>query len=93
MVVIRLFRVGTHKRPQYRIVAMDNRRPRQGRYLESLGSYDPRGGEAARIDQAGIDRWVARGAQLSDTVRSLLRRQRRAEASAAPAEVSAPAES
>ncbi len=82
MVVIRLFRTGTHKRPQYRIVAIDERRPRQGRFLENLGTYDPRGGRGAQLDRAGIDRWVARGARMSDTVRSLVRREQRSQAPA-----------
>ena len=43
MVKIRLFRTGTRKRPMYRIVAMDHRKQRQGRTLEQLGTYDPRG--------------------------------------------------
>jgi small subunit ribosomal protein S16 len=82
MVKIRLFRTGARKRPSYRVVAIDSRRARQGRFLENLGTYDPSGREPARLDTEAIERWVARGAQLSDTVRSLLKRQRRAGAEA-----------
>ena len=90
MVVIRLFRTGTRKRPQYRIVAIDERRPRQGRFLENLGTHDPRGGRGTQLNQPGIDRWVARGARMSETVRSLVRRQQRLQAPAG--EVAKPAE-
>ena len=84
MVKIRLFRTGTRKRPHYRIVAIDHRAKRQGRTLEQLGTYDPRGGGAVTLREGAIDRWVERGAQMSDTVASLLRRHRR-EAAAAEA--------
>ena len=76
MVKIRLFRTGAKKRPSYRIVAIESRRPRQGRTLEILGTYDPRVGWSTRLDIDKIDAWVARGAQLSDTVRSLVRKKR-----------------
>lgn len=83
MVKIRLFRTGTTKRPLYRIVAMDSRRARQARFIESLGTYDPRGGGAATLRREAIEEWVGKGAQLSDTVRSLLRRDRDAARAAA----------
>jgi len=70
---------------------MDSRRKRQGRVLQTLGTYDPRGGGAVRCDEASLERWVSRGAQLSDTVRSLIRRQRRVAArSASPPQAPAP---
>lgn len=84
MVKIRLTRQGTKKRPFYRIVAMDERKPRQGRPLEFLGTFDPCA-EPERIDvQAdAVQAWVAKGAQLSPTVASLIRRaEKRAAASA-----------
>jgi len=84
MVKIRLQRGGAKKRPHYRIVAIDERRQRDGRALQFLGTYDPRRGpEGSRVDQEAIASWVARGAQLSDTVRSLLK-QARTQAPAAP---------
>ena len=85
MVKIRLYRTGSRKRPQYRIIAIDSRAKRQGRCLESLGTYDPSGPGGVALNEVAIERWISRGAQLSDTVRSLLRRQRRAgEAAATP---------
>jgi small subunit ribosomal protein S16 len=84
MVKIRLFRTGTTKRPMYRIVAMDHRRRRQGRTLEQLGTYDPRGGGTVTLREEALDKWLANGAQTSDTVASLLRRRRREAAQAAP---------
>lgn len=83
MVKIRLQRGGAKKRPFYRIVALDQRRQRDGRALEFLGTYDPQGEPATiQLDHAGIQAWVDKGAQLSDTVRSLLK-QSPAEAAAA----------
>ena len=77
MVKIRLFRTGTRRRPMYRIVAMDQRKRRQGRTLEQLGTYDPRGGGTVTLREQSLERWLSRGAQTSDTVASLLRRHRR----------------
>lgn len=86
MVKIRLYRTGTRKRAMYRIVAIDERRARQGRPLETLGTYDPRkpGQGEVSIKLDAFDRWVEKGAQVSDTVKSLVRRSR--EQAAAPAE-------
>jgi len=75
MVKIRLQRGGAKKRPFYRIVALDERRQRDGRALEFLGTYDPKVDPALiQLDHAGIQAWVDKGAQLSDTVRSLLKK-------------------
>ena len=75
MVKIRLSRAGAKKRPFYRIVALDERRQRDGRALEFLGTYDPKFEPAMiNLDHAGIQAWVDKGAQLSDTVRSLLKK-------------------
>jgi len=75
MVKFRLQRGGAKKRPFYRIVALDERRQRDDRALQFLGTYDPKADPAEiRIDVAGVQAWVDRGAQLSDTVRSLLKR-------------------
>lgn len=94
MVKIRLFRIGTTKRPYYRVVAIDSRRARNGRVLETLGTYDPRGGggvTAIKLDK--VQAWVDKGAQLSDTVRSLVKQTRREQAeSPAPAEAAPAAE-
>lgn len=80
MVKIRLARTGSTKRPFYRIVAIDQRKQRQGRVLEILGTYDPRGGGGAVIKNAAVEQWIQKGAQPSDTVRSILRRQKLAAA-------------
>ncbi len=85
MVRIRLFRTGTTKRPMYRIVAMDQRRQRQGRVLEVLGTYQPRQDSEVSVKLDALDRWLDRGAQMSDTVATLIKRYRKAEA-AEPAE-------
>jgi small subunit ribosomal protein S16 len=93
MVKIRLFRTGTTKRPMYRVVVVDSRRKRQGRVLQTLGTYDPHGGALVTLDDAALELWVGRGAQVSDTVRTLILKHRKAapEAGAAAEEV-APAE-
>ncbi len=75
MVAIRLTRVGRRKRPVYRVVVADSRSPRDGRFIEVLGSYDPLSNPPKfRIDQERTDYWVSSGAVMSDTVKSLCRR-------------------
>lgn len=72
---IRLRRVGRKKTPVYRIVVADSQSPRDGRFIELIGQYDPRareGGVNVKADRASY--WLDMGAQPSDTVRSLLRR-------------------
>ena len=82
MVKIRLTRQGAKKRPYYRIVAIDSRKPREGRPLEFLGTFDPRTEpEQISLRREAIDAWVAKGAQLSPRVASLLRRAPAASAS------------
>lgn len=76
MVAIRLRREGTRNRPFYRIVAIDHRKPRQGAYLENLGTYDPlakKNSEKANVNVDGIDAWIAKGAQPSERVTKLLK--------------------
>lgn len=78
MVKIRLARVGAKKRPFYRVVAIDVRRQRDGRPLEFLGTYDPRPQPAKIVIKTErLEAWIAKGAQLTPTVRSLVRRARR----------------
>lgn len=75
MVKIRLSRAGARNRPFYRIVAIDERSPREGRPLEFLGTYDPKGSRSQiKVHTDAIQAWVAKGAQLSPTVKSLVRR-------------------
>jgi len=84
MVKIRLTRQGTKKRPIYRIIAIDERKPRDGRPLEYLGSYDPRTEpEVISVKSERIEDWVSKGAQLSPRVATLLRRLRRQAAAGA----------
>ena len=84
MVKIRLTRVGAKKKPFYRVQAIDQREKRNGRPLEYLGTYDPNSEPATlNFDTEKIDAWVAKGAQLSATVNSLLKRARREGAVAA----------
>jgi small subunit ribosomal protein S16 len=73
VLAIRLARYGKKKMPSYRIVVIDKRRPRNGRFTEIVGTYDPRKNPAAlNLKRERIDYWLARGAQPSDTVRSFL---------------------
>ena len=84
MVKIRLTRHGAKKRPFYRIIAIDERKPREGRPLEFLGTYDPlTSPERIQVKAERIDEWVANGAQLSPRVATLMRRARKAAAAAA----------
>ena len=76
MVTIRMRRHGAKKSPFYRMVVIDSHSARDGRALEVVGHYDPKTQpETLRVDRERIEHWVGRGAQLSDTVRSLLARQ------------------
>ena len=83
MLSIRLRRTGSTKKPYYRVVVADSRFWRDGRFVEVLGHYDPRAAreqDKVKIDAEQAKAWIARGAQPSDTVRSLLKK-----AAAAPA--------
>ena len=76
MVKIRLKRMGTTKRPVYRIVVADSRSPRDGRFIEAIGFYDPLPNPAVvRIDEEKVRVWMKRGARPSDSARSLLVQQ------------------
>lgn len=73
---IRLRRMGKKKQPFYRIVAIDSRVARDGKYLDNIGTYNPRLEPAAvQLDSERVVYWLSKGAKPSDTVRSLLRRQ------------------
>lgn len=79
MVVIRLRREGTKNVPYYKVVVADQRSPRDGKFIEIIGNYDPKKeGLNANIDLARVDYWVSNGAQPSDTVRSLVKKVRKA---------------
>ncbi len=83
-VTIRLTRAGGKKIPFYRVVAADTRSPRDGRFIEQLGVYDPlRDPVEFRVDQDRLQHWLKNGALPSQTVSELLKRQRKAAAPAA----------
>lgn len=74
-VKIRLRRMGAKKKPFYRIVVADSRAPRDGRSIEEIGYYNPNVNPAEiKVDVEAAQRWLASGAQPSDTVRSLLKK-------------------
>lgn len=78
-VTIRLTRMGSKKRPFYRIVAMNTQSRRDGRPLEYLGFYNPMTKPAEiRVDEEKLQVWLERGALTSDTVKSLLRQHKKA---------------
>jgi small subunit ribosomal protein S16 len=78
MLSIRLRRAGATKKPHYRVVVADSREPRDGRFVEVLGHYDPRKSPAVvKIDTERTEYWIGKGAQPSETVRSLLKQQAR----------------
>ena len=92
-VAIRLRREGALNHPYYKIVVADKRSPRDGKFIEIIGTYDPKKPDhnsAIKLDRA--DYWISKGAQPSDTVRSLIKKNKKQAAkSPAPAET-APAE-
>src|SRR6202049_556894 len=90
-VSIRLRREGARNRPYYKVVVTDSRSPRDGKFIEMLGTYDPKKPDhnsALKLDR--IDHWISKGAQPSDTVRSLIKKNKMRSASAPP-ETAAPA--
>lgn len=76
MTKIRLFRVGGKSKPFYRIVAADSRSPRSGRFIELIGTYDPKGDPARVVLKAErVRHWLAKGAQPTKTVEIILRKE------------------
>jgi len=74
-VKIRLRRMGAKKAPFYRIVVADSRYPRDGRFIEEIGVYDPtREPSVIKIDAEKAKKWIANGAQPTDTVRALMKK-------------------
>jgi len=85
-VTIRLTRAGSKKVPFYRVVAADRRSPRDGRFIEQLGIYDPlRDPVEFRVNDERLDHWIKVGAVPSETVSQLLSRKRRSDAAATKA--------
>ena len=90
-VSIRLRREGARNRPYYKVVVADSRSPRDGKFIELIGTYDPTKPDhnsTLKLDR--IDHWISQGAQPSDTVRSLIKKNKEKSVSAPP-EVGAPA--
>jgi small subunit ribosomal protein S16 len=82
-VVLRLSRAGTHKAPFYHVVATDSRKPRDGRYLEDVGTYDPtQRPERIELKTDRIEHWLKVGAQPSQTVAAVLKRAKKSSAGA-----------
>jgi small subunit ribosomal protein S16 len=74
-VKIRLSRHGAKKKPHYRIVVSDSRSPRDGKFIEQVGSYDPRAVTGGlKINREKIDSWIKRGAKPSQTVSELIKK-------------------
>jgi small subunit ribosomal protein S16 len=74
-VVLRLSRAGTHKAPFYHVVATDSRKPRDGKYIEDVGTYDPtRKPALIQLKTERVQHWLAAGARPSQTVAMLLKR-------------------
>ena len=75
-VKLRLKRMGAKKRPFYRIVAADSRSPRDGRFIETVGTYNPVANPAEiKIDKEIAIKWLNNGAQPTDTVKALLKKE------------------
>ena len=75
MIKIRLRRMGAKKAPYYRIVVADSRAPRDGRFIEEVGTYNPDAeGEKLKVNMDRVQYWIANGAQPTDTVRGLMKK-------------------
>ncbi len=75
MVKIRLRRMGAKKAPFYRIVVADSRYPRDGRFIEEIGTYDPKSTPVAlKVDLERAQAWIKTGAQPTETVKALLKK-------------------
>jgi len=92
-VSIRLRREGAKNRPYYRVVVADSRSPRDGKFIEIIGTYDPKlTGQNSSFNVERAEYWISKGAQPSDTVRSLIKKQKKmvADEPASEAESSEP---
>src|SRR5207237_8616861 len=90
-VSIRLRREGARNRPYYKVVVADSRSPRDGKFIEIIGTYDPKKPDhnsTLKLDR--IEHWISKGAQPSDTVRSLIKKNKK-QVETVPAETEAPA--
>ena len=76
MVKIRLKRMGAKKNPFYRVVVADSRYPRDGRFIEEIGYYDPtKEPSVIKVDADKAKEWIAKGAQPTDTVKNILKKE------------------
>ena len=76
MVKIRLRRMGAKRAPFYRVVVADSKYPRDGRFIEEIGTYNPMTDPAdIKIDAEKAKKWIANGAQPTDTVKSILKKE------------------
>ena len=92
-VSIRLRREGSKNRPYYRVVVADSRGPRDGKFIEILGTYDPKlTGQNSSFSVERAEYWMSKGARPSDTVRSLIKKQKKT-VTAEPASEPEPASS
>ena len=83
MVSLRLTRQGTKNRPYYKIIAIDNHKRRDGRFIEQLGTYDPLvEGKNYTLDLEKVDKWISNGAKPSETVANLIKKERKLQTSA-----------
>ena len=90
MLSIRMRRTGSKKRPYYRVVVTEGREPREGSFLEVLGTYNPRTKPATvEIDKERVNYWVKNGSRPSDSVRTLLKRHLTRDRGAVPETVTA----
>ncbi|MFL6518915.1 MAG: 30S ribosomal protein S16 [Chthoniobacterales bacterium] len=92
-VSIRLRREGALNRPYYKVVVADSRSPRDGKFIEIIGTYDPKKtGHNSTLKLDRIDHWISKGAQPSDTVRSLIKKNRKQATTTTPAQTEPQAE-
>ncbi len=92
-VSIRLRREGTKNRPYYKVVVADRRSPRDGKFIEIIGAYDPKKpGHNSTLNIDRVEYWISKGAQPSDTVRSLIKKNKKATTTAEPAAKAEPKE-
>jgi small subunit ribosomal protein S16 len=84
-VSIRLRREGAKNRPYYKVVVADSRSPRDGKFIEVIGTYDPKKpGHNSSLNMERAEFWISKGAQPSDTVRSLIKKNKKLAAKTEP---------
>jgi len=90
-VSIRLRREGAKNRPYYKVVVADRRSPRDGKFVEIIGTYDPKKpGHNSTLNIDRVEYWISKGAQPSDTVRSLIKKHKKQQATSASAAMPEP---